>query len=156
MNEQLQDHANVVVRPPLLYAGFLIAGWALGKVSPMAFGLGDPGPWIGGIVTLLGIGLAVWCGLLFQKSGTTVPTDMPTDAIVSRGPYRVSRNPIYVGLTTAYVGLAIVLDTWWPVILVPAVLVIMNEGVIKREEAYLARKFGQSYLDYKARVRRWI
>jgi protein-S-isoprenylcysteine O-methyltransferase Ste14 len=33
---------------------------------------------------------------------------------------------------------------------------VIRWGVVTREEAYLERKFGAAYLDYKARVRRWI
>jgi protein-S-isoprenylcysteine O-methyltransferase Ste14 len=36
------------------------------------------------------------------------------------------------------------------------VLIVVNEGVIKREEKYLEKKFGDAYLQYKSKVRRWI
>ena len=34
-------------------------------------------------------------------------------------------------------------------------LIVVHFGVIAREERYLERKFGDAYLAYKARVRRW-
>ena len=40
--------------------------------------------------------------------------------------------------------------------LLPLILLVMNRGVIEREERYLERKFGQAYTSYKARVRRWL
>jgi protein-S-isoprenylcysteine O-methyltransferase Ste14 len=44
----------------------------------------------------------------------------------------------------------------WMLILLPPLLIVMQLGVIKREEAYLREKFGQPYIDYCARVRRWV
>lgn len=43
-----------------------------------------------------------------------------------------------------------------PILLLPAVFAVMRRGVIEREERYLERKFGDEYLRYKGRVRRWI
>ena len=72
------------------------------------------------------------------------------------GPFRFSRNPQYVSVNIIYVGIAISFNALWPIAFLPVVLLIMTEGVIKREERYLERKFGAEYLSYKARVRRWI
>jgi protein-S-isoprenylcysteine O-methyltransferase Ste14 len=44
----------------------------------------------------------------------------------------------------------------WSMLLLPVILVTIRKGVIDREEQYLERKFGEQYLRYKARVRRWI
>ena len=55
-----------------------------------------------------------------------------------------------------YFGASLVLHTVWPFVLTPLLLVIMNAGVIAREEAYLEQKFGEQYLSYKRKVRRWI
>ena len=55
-----------------------------------------------------------------------------------------------------YVGVAILLNTAWPLLLLPLVLLVMHRGVILREERYLEQKFGDEYIDYKMRVRRWI
>jgi len=35
-------------------------------------------------------------------------------------------------------------------------LVVVQIGVIQREEVYLERKFGDEYLRYKTQVRRWL
>ena len=69
---------------------------------------------------------------------------------------RYSRNPDYVGQTLAYLGITIAADSWWPVILLPAVLLVIQFGVVRREEAYLEAKFGDAYRGYKKQVRRWL
>jgi protein-S-isoprenylcysteine O-methyltransferase Ste14 len=53
-------------------------------------------------------------------------------------------------------GIAILLNLVWAALVLPVALIIMHFGVIAREEKYLERKFGQGYLQYKTRVRRWI
>lgn len=150
------DHAGVITHPPILYAGLLLAGWGIGTLWPLGLGLGDAGVWLGAGLVVVAFAIIGACAMGFRKSGTSLPTNLPTTAIVTEGLYRYSRNPIYIGLSLAYLGLALVLDAGWALVLLPVVLVLMNEGVIKREEAYLARKFGRPYLDYKAKVRRWL
>jgi len=67
-----------------------------------------------------------------------------------------TRNPIYIGFVLVYVGLALVLTSWWVALLLIPVLAILQRGVVAREEAYLARKFGDTYSDYAKRVPRWL
>jgi protein-S-isoprenylcysteine O-methyltransferase Ste14 len=92
----------------------------------------------------------------FRNCGTSEDTNVPTTAIVTRGPYRFSRNPMYVSLTLMLVGVGVAANIWWILLMVAPVLVVMHVGVIVREERYLAQKFGQVYQDYKASVRRWF
>ncbi len=92
----------------------------------------------------------------FKRAGTSVDPLKPSTAILTEGPYRISRNPIYIGLTAAYAGIGIAVDAPWVWVLLLPTLVVMHYGVIAREERYLERKFGKEYLDYKARVRRWL
>ena len=59
-------------------------------------------------------------------------------------------------MALVYVGIALLSQALWVLLPLPLVLVIIDRGVIAREERYLERKFGQEYLDYKGRVRRWV
>jgi protein-S-isoprenylcysteine O-methyltransferase Ste14 len=63
---------------------------------------------------------------------------------------------LYVSLALLYAGLAIAARSLWALLLLIVVLVVTHRGVISREERYLERKFGDDYLQYKARVRRWL
>ena len=109
-----------------------------------------------GLALVAGLGLLAACFLRFKAAGTNVPTWMPSTALVISGPYRFSRNPIYLALTIIYLGLALAYGSWWPIVLLAPVLIVMRFGVIGREERYLEAKFGDAYRAYRASVRRWI
>jgi protein-S-isoprenylcysteine O-methyltransferase Ste14 len=64
---------------------------------------------------------------------------------------------MYLGFTSLYLGIALWANSLWPLIaLVLVVLPVMQHLVIKREERYLERIFGEPYRAYMATVRRWI
>ena len=63
---------------------------------------------------------------------------------------------MYLSLVFITVGLALLANALWPLVLLPVVIVIVRWTVIDREERYLTAKFGEEYLQYKARVRRWM
>ena len=150
------DTAGVAVRPPVLYLGTLLLGGLIDLVFPAqipAFAERLP---TAGLALVAGLGLLVACFLRFKAAGTNVPTWMPTTALVISGPYHFSRNPIYLALTIIYLGLALAYGSWWPIVLLAPVLIVMRFGVIGREERYLEAKFGDAYRAYRASVRRWI
>jgi protein-S-isoprenylcysteine O-methyltransferase Ste14 len=68
----------------------------------------------------------------------------------------VTRNPIYIGFTLAYFGIAILATSVWMLFLLVPLLIILQRGVVKREESYLNAKFGEAYDKYKVRVPRWL
>ena len=90
------------------------------------------------------------------RAGTSPDPGQPTKKIVAEGPFRFTRNPIYVSFTLTYLGITMSVNALWSVLFLPVGLLIVRHGVIAREERYLERKFGPEYLQYKARVRRWI
>jgi protein-S-isoprenylcysteine O-methyltransferase Ste14 len=151
------DTANVIVRPPIAWALAVLAGFALDWLMPLRFlPAAQSAGWLGAIVFAVALALFAWAIATMTRSGSNVPTRLPTTTIVETGPYRFTRNPIYLAMVLGLIGLAIAFDSLWLLItLVPFALVI-RYGVIAREEAYLARKFGDVYRRYRARVRRWL
>jgi len=63
---------------------------------------------------------------------------------------------MYVGMALLQIGIGVGLGNWWIIILIPVVLVLVYLTAIRHEEAYLERKFGSVYIDYKHSVRRWL
>lgn len=91
-----------------------------------------------------------------RRAHTNIDPRQPTTTIVVEGPYRFTRNPIYLSLTLLYSGLTVLFNALSGLLLLPIALIILRRGVIEREERYLERKFGEQYLSYKQRVRRWL
>ncbi len=84
-----------------------------------------------------------------------MPTE-PTTMLVTDGPFRFTRNPVYLGMTMAYAGLAMMSRRLGPLLTLPGVLTLVQSGVVKRGERYLARKFGEAYKRYQAAVPQWL
>jgi len=155
----MQDYAEVVVKPPLLFAGALLIGCLLSWLIPIGPGLGAANGRalaVGGSLALAGLALGVLSIREFRRAGTSVVPGEPSTTLLETGPYRFTRNPIYIGLVILYFGLAIVLTSAWMLVLLIPVLIILQRGVVEREEAYLKAKFGQVYRQYQARVPRWL
>lgn len=147
--------AGVIAPPPLIFAGGLILGLLLQLVLPLE--LKVP---LAGLIWWVCVGagaiLVVFSFQAMQARKTPVNPLQPTTNLVAEGPYGLSRNPIYVGFTLIYFGLALLAGSLWPFVLLAGVLIIIERGVIEREETYLERKFGEEYRNYKAQVRRWV
>jgi protein-S-isoprenylcysteine O-methyltransferase Ste14 len=152
-----KDAPDVVIHPPFALALALIASFGLNWLYPLPFVHAPlPRTMTGIVLIAAGLLLVAWSGRTFRKARTKILTSQPATAIVSTGPYRFSRNPIYIGMFLMLAGLAIGFDTLWFLAAGIALYVVVRFGVIAREEAYLERKFRAVYLDYKARVRRWL
>jgi protein-S-isoprenylcysteine O-methyltransferase Ste14 len=147
--------------PPVAYLGPLILGLLLNRKIPAPFlprglarilGL----PLIGGGVLLGGLTYRTMRRADTPIIGEPFIPGKPTATLITDGPFRYSRNPGYLGAAMVYAGIASLANALWAVLLLPVTLLTMRRTAIEREERYLERKFGEEYLRYKARVRRWI
>jgi protein-S-isoprenylcysteine O-methyltransferase Ste14 len=152
----VQDNPGVIVMPPFLYLGAFVVMLLLRWPWPMPILAGRLALWPGLVLVALGITLAVVGRRALEAAGTNVNHGLPTTAIVTGGPYRYTRNPLYVALAAFFLGVTLGFNTWWGVVLLVPVLGVMHWGVIRREERYLERKFGQPYREYCSRVRRYL
>ncbi len=156
MADDERDNAGVIAPPPLIYLGPLVLGLLLNRVLPVPFlprGMVRTLGWplLGGGVLLMG-----WFFGTMRRADTPIDPREPVSSLVTQGPFRYTRNPAYLSMTIVYVGIALAADAPWTLVtLVPATLVIQL-GVIAREERYLERLFGEEYLSYKRTTRRWI
>ena len=155
-----QDTAKVRIFPPGVPLVTILLGVGLQWLWPLDLGFVIPAQvryWVGGLIIAAAFfGLGVWSVLLFKKGGQSPNPWKKTPSIENRGPYRITRNPMYLQMVLICIGLAILLMNWWILIFTPLVAWLLHRFAILPEEAYLEQKFGEEYLDYKKRVRRWI
>jgi protein-S-isoprenylcysteine O-methyltransferase Ste14 len=150
------DSPGVIVFPPALFVGTLLLAFGIHLLYPMHLA---GGVWIrivgAALVVVSGV-LSRWASGTMRRAGTNVLPNRPTLSIVTDGPFRCSRNPLYLAGLLLYLGLALVFNSGWPLLLYAPMFSVLNWGVVRREERYLEAKFGDVYLAYKARVRRWL
>lgn len=153
--EQDKRGAAVKFPPPLIFLSLLAVGMALDSVWPLVI----DNRWLsyfGASLALLGIVLVVLLKQSFQRAKTNIEPWKPTTTIISSGFYAYSRNPIYLSFCFIVLGLGLYWNSIWMAIsFLPAALLTYYLA-IRKEEYYLQKKFGQQYLDYKRRVRRWL
>jgi protein-S-isoprenylcysteine O-methyltransferase Ste14 len=153
------DHADVAIKPPLLFLGALALGCLLSLIVPIGPRLASPNGnalAVGLTFVALGFALAALSARAFRRAGTDVVPGRPASTLVTTGPYRITRNPIYIGMTLVYFGLSIVMTSIWVLLLLVPVLMILQQAVVLPEEAYLKRRFGAAYRKYQAHVPRWL
>lgn len=152
-----QDHAEIVLFPPLVGGILIIAGIALQVNVPLGIASAIIFIRIAGIFILLcGIGLQAFCMYALNRAKTTPLFKKPTTNILQSGPYARSRNPIYISVFLQFSGLAFLLNTWWLILALPILYVYLRYGVIAYEEQYLEQKFGDEYRTYQSKVPRWL
>ncbi|HEX2198203.1 MAG TPA: isoprenylcysteine carboxylmethyltransferase family protein [Burkholderiales bacterium] len=142
--------------PPVYFVVALALMALLDYVVPVFPLVVKPYRYAGIAVMALALALGLWASALFRLAGTAVIPFRPASALVTRGPYRFTRNPMYLGLTGILLGAAILMGSLTPFIVIPGFMALIAERFIAREEAMLEQAFGVAYLDYKARVRRWL
>ena len=144
-------------RPPLMFLSCLLLGWGLGFVHPLGTGL-PTAVRIGGgaLLWLAAAGLGAWALLTFRRQGTTPDPNGVATALLTSGPFHYSRNPLYVALCTLLAGFGLLLDSAWVLALMAALVLLLDRLVIAREEVSLHALFGEAYVAYTHRVRRWL
>ena len=106
---------------------------------------------IGGLTILLGI-------IEFRRKSTTINPHKPQDttAFVKSGIYRLTRNPMYLGMVLILCAAVVRLENMLTILFIPIFIWYMNELQIKPEEEVMEQKFGDEFLEYKKKVRRWL
>ncbi len=149
-----QGGARVRVPPPLVFAAAVVLGAfvpglrlqaALAARIPLGVAF-----LAGGMV--LGFGALAW----FRKTGQHPRPSLPSPELILQGPYRFTRNPMYVSMTLLTLGIGTLSGRLWIAALAPAALLAVHFLAVLPEERYLAQKFGEPYLRYQSRVRRYL
>lgn len=150
------DDPGVRVPSPFIFAAAFALGLFLERLLPLP----ELPPGLRRVLALPCLGVSAvlggWGFAWFLRLRTTALPFRPSAALITSGPYRFSRNPLYISTALLYAVLALWFGELWALLLLPAAMAVLQRLVIVKEEAYLERRFGAAYLDYKARVRRWL
>lgn len=146
------DNPRVFLPPPLIFAGLLATGLVLDsdsfRITPLAI-IGLATASSGAVLIAIALGL-------FRSSKTRPEPWQPASSLVTSGLYKFTRNPMYLGMALLSLGIALTFASLPGVLLASVALLIIDRFVVRREEAYLTRRFGQEYTAYLTTVRRWL
>lgn len=153
-----KDHAQVKTIPPLIPLSFIVLAWLINRYVYTL-----PIPLAANIQLIIAYLMMAVASVLFAfslyfflKTRQNPEPHTPTNALYTGGVFKITRNPIYLGFLVAQIVVAIKLNNLYVILTLPFVFWLLNKWVINPEEAYLEQLFGQKYLDYKQKVRRWL
>ena len=159
MAQDADDIAGVIAPPPLIGLAAILLGLAADWLFPvyvlktlLTFDLRVA---VGIAVVAGGVALALAAVRKFKQVGTNVKPWKPSLALATGGVYAKLRNPMYVALAMLVGGIAVALASDWMLVLVVPMFAVLHFGVVKREERYLEKKFGDDYRRYKESVPRY-
>ncbi len=158
MTNESNDNAGICIPPPLFFFACLGTGLLLEYFSPIhivSISL-FPRVIIGGTFILVSIYFALGGFIVLIGNKTTFDTAKSTVKIVQEGPYRFSRNPLYLSLLLLLFGISVLIVSFWLLCTLPILYILFLFKAVKPEENYLSKKFGEEYLAYSSKVRRWI
>jgi len=150
------DSPQVIAPPPFVYAVGLATGIVINFAKPVPFVPEHLAVAAGIALMLIAVFLMALALRALVRAGTNVDVRKPSLVIATTGPYRFTRNPIYLAMALFMVGAGVFFNALWVLVALVPVMFVIRFGVIAREETYLTQKFGEEYLRYKARVRRWL
>lgn len=156
MTNDDRDNPGIKVPPPLIYLLALVLGLLVDRRSHVPFLPRGAVRIVGWPLIVGGALLLGWFRKTMGEADAPVRTDRPVPRLTTEGPFGYSSNPAYLGMAMIYAGIAVLRNSPWATLFLPLVLVVIGREVIGREERYLERAFGEEYLDYKAKVRRWM
>ena len=150
------DNPEVITFPTAIFGTFFIIGIITDQALYHSLVFDGFRHQFGWIMILIGLVLYGWASKQFFKATTHIRVRKPAVTIVTKGPYKFSRNPMYIAATMVYAGLSLTFGKLITLVFLIPCLVVLHYGVIVREEEYLKGKFGEKYLKYQSKVRRWI
>ena len=151
-----RDSPQVCFPPPLLALSCVFVGASLQWVYPIRFAP-DSLRWVlSGLLIGVGLGTILYCAWKFKKAGTSIEPWKKTSKIITSGIYRFTRNPIYLSFSVIGTGISFAANSAWILLMMFPLVLLLTRFVIAKEERYLEASFGEEYLSYKRKVRRWL
>jgi protein-S-isoprenylcysteine O-methyltransferase Ste14 len=140
-----RDNVGVVAPPPLIYLCPLVLGLLLNWRFPVRFLRRGAAPALGWPLLVSGVSLTSWFFFTMRRADTPIDPREPVSNLATDGPFRYTRNPAYLSMAMIYAGASSLANALWAILLLPATLLVIQRGVIEREERDLEREFGEEF-----------
>lgn len=130
----------------------MLATWYFGETSSQTLPLILIG------VFLIGLGFLLAFNSIsrFIKAKTGVVPFSESTTLITEGFYKYTRNPMYVGMNSFLLGLMLILKNPLNIIFLIIFFFIVRNMFVLKEEVQMEETFGEDYLTYKRKVRRWL
>jgi len=157
-NKSTVDKKGAAVKfpPPLIFVLMMLIGYGIQTFYPISVGEALIIKYFAKAMIIISMSIAIYSLYQFFRAKTHIEPWQPTSSIISSGLFAYSRNPIYLSFCMMTIGISIAFNSLWMLVsTIPSALLVYIIA-IKKEEQYLERKFGEEYLTYKNKVRRWL
>ncbi len=144
------------IMPTTYFAALLALSITLHFVYPIAKVLYPPATYAGYLFIVFGVALNLWTDALFKVHETTVKPYLEPSTLIVSGPFALSRHPMYLGMASVLLGTAVIHGTVVSFVIPVAYMALMELLFIPHEEECCSKAFGDAYLEYRRRVRRWL
>jgi protein-S-isoprenylcysteine O-methyltransferase Ste14 len=145
------------VPPPAVMLAMALLMWLVSRVAPPFYFDVPARNWLTVILVSAGFVTGMSGVVTFRQAKTTVnPLKPHASSLVTWGVYAISRNPMYLGGLTMLLGWAIYLSNALAFLFLPVYVLYLNRFQIAPEERVLTSLFGETYVAYQARARRWL
>lgn len=142
--------------PPLVAWACLALALGLHFTLPAVRVVAFPYTLAGVVLVGAGMAFAAWAESVMKNLGTPLNPHAIATRVATSGPFRVSRHPIYLGMTVALLGVAVFLGSGTAFLAPLTFAAVTDRLFIPYEEKKLEAQFGQQYLAYEQKTRRWL
>ncbi len=133
-------HAKAIMIPEALHSRFLFS---------------QPAQIVAVLLIFCGYAFFLWAIISMSDSWRMgVDNENPGSLVTTRA-FKISRNPVFLFMDIYFVATFLINGTWFFLILAVVMILGIHYQIIQEEKSLTAR-YGQAYLEYKARVRRYI
>lgn len=146
----------VKIPPPLIFVVFILLALVGEYMWPTSLIVQGGVLYVGWGLCGFAFVLAITAAIQFLNAKTHIEPWRPAQSLILSGLFRYSRNPIYLAFILFTIGLGVSLNSLWVMLSTIPATFVLQRFVILKEERYLTAKFGKHYLEYCARVRRWL
>lgn len=110
----------------------------------------------GAFLGIIGVAVFIISVLTMRDSWRAGVSKTEKTELVTDGIYQISRNPAFLGFDLVYIGILLMFFNW--VLFASSVfaMLMLHLQIVKVEEEFLTTVFGDEYLAYRKKVRRYL